>query len=133
MTEADNIKAVQAAYAAFGRRDIPALLATLSDDVDWHAVVGVGPKVPTGGPRHGRSGVTEFFKQLAESVDFKEFEPREFLAHGDKVVALGHYSAAVKATGRSFSADWVMVFTFHGDKVVRFREYTDAAALNAAF
>jgi ketosteroid isomerase-like protein len=133
MTEPDNIKAVQSAYAAFGRGDVPAILAMMSDDVDWQAVVGVEPKVPTGGLRHGRSGVAEFFRQLGENLDFQQFEPREFLAHGDKVVTLGHFRAAVKSTGRSFSTDWVMVFSFHGDKVVRFREYVDAAAINAAF
>jgi ketosteroid isomerase-like protein len=36
--EADNIKVVQEAYAAFGRGDIPALLGCLTEDIAWRPV-----------------------------------------------------------------------------------------------
>jgi hypothetical protein len=133
MSEADNTKIVQNAYAAFGRGDVPAMLADMSEDIDWHGVIGVGPNVPTGGPRRGKQQVGLFFKQVGDTVNFTKFEPQEFLAHGDTVVALGHYTGTVKTSGRTFSLDWVMVFTFHAGKVVRFREYTDGAAVTAAY
>jgi ketosteroid isomerase-like protein len=133
MKEADNIQIVQRAYAAFGRGDVPAMLADMTDDIDWHGVIGVGPNVPTGGPRHGKNQVALFFKQVSETVDFKKFEPQQFLAQGETVVVLGHYTGSVKTTGRTFSLDWVMVFTLHGGKVARFREYTDGAAVTAAY
>lgn len=133
MSEADNVKVVQSAYAAFGRGDIPALLETLDPNIDWHAVIGVGPNVPTGGARHGKAEVVRFFQQLGEAVMFRKFEPREFLAHGDTVVVLGAYAGVAKPTGRSFDLDWVMVFTLKGGKATKFREYTDAAALTAAY
>ena len=111
MSAQENTKLVQDAYAAFGRGDVPALLAMMTDDVDWHAAVGVGPNVPSGGPRHGRDEVGKFFKQVADSIDFKQFEPREFVAERDKVVALGFYHGVARPTGRAFKSDWVMVFT----------------------
>jgi hypothetical protein len=133
MSESDNIKIVQDAYGAFGRGDVPAMLANMSDDIDWHGVIGVGPNVPTGGPRRGKQQVAQFFKQVTDTVTFTKFEPQQFLAQGDTVVALGHYTGTVKTTGRGFSLDWVMVFTMRGGKTIRFREYTDAAAVTAAY
>ena len=133
MSAEQNTKVVQEAYAAFGRKDIPALLKLVSDDVDWQAVVGTSSAVPTSGRRMGRAQVEQFFGQLAESVDFKQFEPREFIAERDKVAVLGYYAADAIATGRGWSSDWVMVFTVQNGKIVQFREYADVAAINAAY
>jgi len=133
MSAQENTKVVQEAYAAFGRGDVQTLLGKMADNVDWHAVVGVGPNVPTGGARRGREQVGKFFAQVAETIDFKQFEPQEFIADADKVVALGHYHGIAKATGRSFDLDFVHVFTLSNGKIVKFREYTDAAAINSAF
>lgn len=129
----ENTAIVQRAYEAFGSGDIKTLVGLLSRDVDWEGVVGAGPAVPTRGPRRGQDAVTAFFGQVAEHIDFKRFEPREFIANNDKVVVLGYYEGVSKKTGRSFATDWVMVFTLDGGKVVKFREYTDTAVLNAAF
>ena len=133
MSERDHTKIVQEAYAAFGRGDVQGILSLLTDDVDWEAVVGAGPKVPTRGPRRGKNQVGQFFKQVGESIDFKKFEPREFVAQGDKVVALGYYEGVAKSTGRSWKSDWVMVFTLKNAKIARFREYADVVAMTAAF
>jgi hypothetical protein len=131
MDETRNTKLVQDAYAAFGRGDIPALLALLDPGVEWTAIV--GSRIPTSGTRHGRDGVKEFFQQLGASIDFERFEPREFIAQGDKVVTLGHYTGRSKATGRSFDSDWVMVFTVRNGLLTRFMEFADSAGFNEAF
>lgn len=133
MSEAQNTKVVQDAYAAFGRGDIPALLGYMTDDVQWQPVIGTGKHVPFAGERRGKAAVAEFFKIVGETEDFQQFEPREFVAQGDKVVALGHYRAMTKSTGRTFDSPFVMVFTLRDGKVAAFREFTDSAAVNAAF
>lgn len=133
MQEAQNTKVVQDAYAAFGRGDIPTLLGYMTDDIHWQPVIGTAKHVPFSGERKGKASVAEFFKRVAESEDFQQFEPREFVAQGDKVVAIGHYRAVTKATGKSFESDFVMVFTLRDGKVATFREFTDSAGINAAF
>lgn len=133
MTLQDNKKVVQDAYAAFGRGDIPGLLNMLSPDIEWQGVIGAGPNVPTRGVRRGHAEVGRFFEQVGATVDFKRFEPREFVAEGDKVVALGYYEAVVKPTGRPFTSDWVMVFTLRDGKIVRFQEFTDSFGLTNAY
>ena len=63
----------------------------------------------------------------------RQFEPKEFVAQGDKVVALGHYAWHVRSTGREWESDFAHVFTVEDGKVRRFQEYTDSAALAEAF
>ena len=133
MSAEQNTRIVQEAYAAFGRGDIPALLNLVSDDVDWWAVVGASAAVPTSGQRAGRAAVEKFFNDLAGGIQFKQFEPREFIAERDKVVALGYYEGQSIRTGRPWSSEWVMIFTVKDGKIVHFREFADVAALNAAF
>lgn len=133
MQEAQNTQVVRTAYAAFLRGDAQAVLDTLHDDVVWKPVNGVGSQVPFGGVRRGKAAVGEFFRILSETEVFEQFEPREFVAQGDKVVALGHYCARTKALGRTFESDWAMVFTVRDGKIAEFNEFTDSAGINAAF
>jgi ketosteroid isomerase-like protein len=133
MSEASNTQVIKDAYAAFGRGDANAILGMLDDGVEWQAVKGTEGVVPTAGLRRGRAEVGEFFSQVRDSIDFHQFEPRQFVAQGDTVVALGYYSGTAKPTGRTFSADWVMVFTLNDGRVTRFQEFSDSAALVQAF
>lgn len=132
MQESQNTRTVQDMYAAFGRGDIQALIANLSDDIVWHGVYGAAPHVPTAGERRGKPAVGEFFKQVAANVNFSRFEPKEFIATGDKVVTLGHYIATTPAS-KGFDSDFAMVFTLRDGKVTRFQEFCNSAAINAAY
>jgi ketosteroid isomerase-like protein len=133
MNEAQNTKLVQDAYAAFGRGDIQAILDRLDDTVVWQAIYGAGSHVPQAGPRRGKAGVAQFFRELAASTEFSRFEPREFIAQGDRVVVLGEYGAKSRKTGKPIDAKWVMVFTVKNGKVTDFIEFTDVAQINAAY
>ena len=83
--------------------------------------------------RVGKAAVAEFFTTLSKSLAFSRFEPREYIAQDDKVVALGHYEGTALPTGRTVNSDWVMVFTLRNGKVIQFREYADSAGVNAAY
>ena len=74
----------------------------------------------------------QFFASLVDTQEVQHFDPREFIAQGDKVVALGHYAWRVKSSGREFGGDFAHVFTVHDGKVLRFHEYMDTAAAAAA-
>jgi ketosteroid isomerase-like protein len=133
MQEAQNTKLVQDAYAAFGRGDIPALLNTFDDNISWKPITGAAPYVPLGGERRGKAEVAEFFRLLSEVQTFDRFEPRDFVAQGEKVVVLGHYVGGPKGTTKRFDAEWSMVFTVRAGRIVAFQEFTDSAAVNAAW
>jgi ketosteroid isomerase-like protein len=128
MSEESNVQLVQDAFAAFQRGDIQSILNSLSDDVEW-----IEPPVePLGGVYRGRDSVAEFFRKVGETSDFSSFEPREYVAQGDRVVALGSYKATVRGTGRAYECDWAMAFTITNGKISKFQEFTDTAAFAAA-
>lgn len=93
------------------------------------------PAIPFAGTRHGREAVAEWFGILADTVEFRRFEPSgfEFVAQGDTVVVQGNEQVTARTTGRTFDQQWVQFMTLRDGKVARFREFTDTAAVNSAF
>jgi uncharacterized protein len=132
MSERENAETVRRLFAAFGRGDVGVLLSLLAEDVVWF-IPGPAAVVPYAGERRGHAGASQFFQLLGGAVEFESFEPREFVAQGDKVVALGTYRWRVKQTGREYGGDWAHVFTVRDGKIAGFHEYMDSAAARAAF
>ena len=130
MSEQENVRKVQEIYAAFGRGDIPAILDAVAENVEWHHTG--APEVPYGKTRHGRQGAAQFFTELSDHIEVLEFEPREYVSDGETVIALGSWGGRAKRTGRSFRAEWAMVWKFSGGKVVYYRAYENTAAVAAA-
>ncbi|MGH9966379.1 MAG: nuclear transport factor 2 family protein [Pyrinomonadaceae bacterium] len=130
MSEQENTKLVQQIYENFKSGDIEALLNLLSNDIEWQ--LPEIENVPFAGKRRGQEQIGQFFESLVDTQEVQHFEPREFIADGDKVVALGHYAWLVRSTGRQFGGDFAHVFTVRDGKVARFHEYMDTAAAAAA-
>lgn len=132
MSEQENPKLVQQFYAAFTRGDINGVLSTLADDVGWFIP---GPKdiVPFVGQRQGPERVAQALAEFGEMQDAEQFDLREFVAHGNQVVALGHYRWRIKSTGLSYESDSVHAFTISDGKVSRFQEHLDTQAWAAAY
>ena len=131
MNPQDNVKIAQQAYADYEAGNISSLLKLVSDNVEW--ILPEVPGVAVSGTRHGRDGVADFFRTLNESQEAVIFEPRQFIAQGDKVVVLGHYSFRVKGTRQQFESDWAHVFTILNGQITRFQEFTDTAAVAVAY
>ena len=129
--EGHNVQVVQEIYAAFGRGDLPAMLAHVAEDIDWY-VQGPPDVSALYGRRRSREEVAQFFAAMAQEQDIEAFELQEFVAQGATVVVLGHYRARMKATGKTEETEFAHVHTFREGKVVRFREYADTAAAVAA-
>ena len=131
MNESANGELVQRLYADGGRGDIPPSLAALDPAVEW---INEGSAIIAyAGTRHGSTQVREFFAALDASVEVRTFEPREYLAQGDRVVAFGRWTGRVKATGREYASDWAMAWTIKDGRVTAFRSYEDTQAMAAAF
>lgn len=126
----NNSDIIRQTYTAVGRGDIPAVLDLLTEDVEWTFQ---GPTtIPFAGSRRGREGVAEFFTLVGETIDFEQFEPRDFVAHGDTVVVLGYERNRIKPTGRSFDQEWAHVYTLSDGRIATFRGFEDTAAYVAA-
>ena len=122
--ERENTQLVQQAYQHFKNGDIQSVFGLLSEDVEWTLFEIEG--VPFSGTRRGPERVGEFFSEVFSTEEVLHFEPRELVAQGDKVVALGNYAWRVKSTGLEYETDFVHVFTVRGGKVARYQEFMHA-------
>jgi ketosteroid isomerase-like protein len=131
MRESGNIETVRSIYAAFQRGDITGMLERMDETIVF--TIPGSPAVPLSGIRRGIEDVRRFFEDLTRLMEFSVFEAREYLAQGNRVVALVHYEGRNRETGRSFTADSAMLWTIGNGRAIRFLEYTDTLALaNAA-
>ena len=131
MAEQENVQQAQAAYAAFGRGDIAAVLQNVADEVEW---ILPGPaEVPTAGTYRGKPAVQMWFGTLAQTVAFERFEPYEFIAQADQVVVLVHVVGRVRQTNRTYTSEDAHLSTYRDGKLIRFQVYTDTAATAAAY
>lgn len=126
----ENLQIIKEGYAAYGRGDMAGLLDKFSQDIEWQ-IPGTG--LPLAGTYRGHAGVTNFFQKLAQEAEVLDFQPREFIAEGDRVIVLGTERTKIRATNRTVDLDWIMSFTMRNGKVVSFREYTDTKVLADAY
>ena len=131
MAAASPIDVVRAHYEAIRQHDRAALMATLAEDVDWQ-VVGLAT-MPFGGNYRGRAETQRFFSTVAGACEVLEFAVDRMVADGDIVIVFGHEHFRVRATGRKWNTDRIQVHTVREGAICRFREYTDTAAIVAAF
>jgi uncharacterized protein len=125
-----NVATVEAAYRAFGRRDLPALLDVLDPEIDWVVPAGAGP---VAGSHRGHEDVLEhMFLLLPEDTGRLSAEPDEFLPAGDRVIVLGHHRGRSAVDGQPFVIPFVHVWTLREGYAVRYQPYFDTAAFRAA-
>jgi uncharacterized protein len=131
---ADPQAIVRAIYDAFGRGDIPGILAHLDDDVAWESWADNRAQqagVPWLAARRGKAGAAEFFAVVA-TMQIHDFQVLSIMSGGSQVAAEFVIEATV-ASGRRFRDEEMHLWTFNdAGKVVRMRHYTDTAKHIAA-
>lgn len=99
----------------------------LADGIEWWAA-GSPDQLPWAGTFHAVEGVKLFFTILGQHMHYAQFEPREYIAQGESVVAIIAASGHAIATERPFSSEIVRIYTFNNGKITRIRNYYDTAA-----
>lgn len=130
MTDIEHNRALaQKLYDGFAESDLPKVLSTMASDIEWTEAEGY----PYAGTYEGPDAVVAavFLKLATEWADYKAI-PEQLIAEGDIVVALGHYSGRYLATGKSFRAPFVHVWTVRDGKLVRFVQHTDTVVVQRA-
>ncbi len=74
-----------------------------------------------------------WFGTLGENLDFHVFEPREFIAQGDKVVSVVYAEVTVRSTGRQVSNEEAHLWTFNDGKVARIQLFQDTEAIASGY
>jgi uncharacterized protein len=112
-------------YDALERADVPAVLATLNKNVEWTEA----ERFPYyTGTWHGPDAVLQnLLVRVANDWDGFAATPSDFIAEGDRVVAIGTYTGTYKKTRREISVPYAHVWTVDGETLLRFVQFTDTA------
>ena len=121
-----NAKIVQGMYEAFGRGDIPVVIAALDPQVEWWEAENFiyDDGNPYVGPDAVLNGV---FMRIGGEWDGFLVSPEQVLDAGETIVGHGHYSGTYRKTGKQARAQFAHIFTFREGKIVKFQQYTDTA------
>ncbi|HVT41174.1 MAG TPA: nuclear transport factor 2 family protein [Gemmatimonadaceae bacterium] len=129
-----HTQTIQSLYAAFGKGDVPTILAALTDDVDWNNDRVASKECPWNGNFSGKKKVPGFFKAVGDNFDFAVFDPHTFVETGNTVAVVLRLESTLKKNGKSLKNDAVHVWTFDkGGKVSRYRHFNDTAQELAAW
>jgi uncharacterized protein len=126
-----NVGLVQEVYAAFGRGEIPAVLAAMDPKIEWRQAEG-HPYEPSGKAWIGPDAVLKnLFMRIGSEWDAFKVHPKEFHDAGEAVVVQGRYAGTFKLTGKALDAQMCHVWKLRGGKVVSFQQFLDTARLQA--
>jgi len=128
MSTDKNVQTVKDFFAAIGRGDSEALLALVTEDIEW---IIPGQNWPLAGTHRGHGGVTDLLETASKSIETST-EPREFVAQGDRVLVVGFAKGKIKATNKTFEDDWIFAITVRDGRLTTIREYIDTQALARA-
>lgn len=124
MSEQAGIVVVKKFYDSFVQGDIDAVVACLSDQLDWRESENffLGDRNPYLTPAAVVEGV---FKRIAK--EFKDYQagPTELIDAGDVVVALGRSKGIMAATGKPFDARYTHVVRVADGKIVSWHQLID--------
>jgi ketosteroid isomerase-like protein len=121
---AENVAIIRNIYKAFAAGDVAAVLGAMSPDLIWREAENFpyADRNPYHGPEAVAAGV--FARCVGEWNGFA-VQMNDLIDGGDRVVALGRYSGAHKATGRQMNPQAVHVWTLKDGKVIGFQQYID--------
>jgi ketosteroid isomerase-like protein len=118
---------VQEIYAAFGRRDVTAVFARLSADVELVQ----STELPWGGCYRGLDGARQFMTKLTTHLDSAVTLER-MIAAGDHMVAIGWTEGRVRTTSTPFRVPIAHVWQVNDGKVSRVQFFIDHAPMRTA-
>ncbi|MBN6053122.1 nuclear transport factor 2 family protein, partial [Nonomuraea sp. RK-328] len=126
--ESRNQSVVAGMYADLERGNVDAVISTLSSDVSWV----VAPGLPYGGTYGGRDAVGGIFSTYDAEWEDLAVVADQILPAGDFVIALGHYEARGRKTGKPMRARFAHVWRLEDGVPVTFETIADTHTMVAA-
>jgi uncharacterized protein len=120
----ENVETVRGVYEALARGDVPAVLAVLDENVEWHEAEHI--TFWPGGPFMGRQAVLDgVFARIPQDFDGFTIDIGRIVGCGDTVLVEARYRATVRATGKPLDAQVAHVWDLRDGKVVHWQQYSD--------
>jgi hypothetical protein len=124
----DNVEFMKGLYEAFAAGDIPKVLGSMSEEIEWWEAEGNPWNIGRAfvGPQEVVEGV---FARIGSEFEGFEVVPDRLLGDGDQVVMIGRYRGKGAATGKLLDAQVVHVWRVTDGKVARFEQFVDTRQL----
>jgi ketosteroid isomerase-like protein len=130
MSVEDNVALMRNLYEAYGRKNPGPLFESLSEAVQFHFVA--RPEHFTFAGSHlGKDGVQRALELIGQEYDWLVYQARDFIAEGDRVVALTDGVLRHRASGKELPMRMVDIIRIEDGRIVEFTEFFDSAALLA--
>ena len=124
-----NVQLAKDIYAAFGRGDIPTVLATFHPEIEWRQAEG-NPYNLDGSAWIGPQAVLEnLFMRIGAEWDGFTITIRTIHDAGEYVIIEGRYTGTFKPSGRKLDSQLCHVLGFSDGKLVSFQQYLNTAQL----
>jgi len=124
-----NVQFAKDIYAAFGRGDIPTVLAGFHPEIEWREAEG-NPYQTDGAAWVGPQAVLEkLFISLGSEWEGFTVSVRTLHDAGEHVVMEGRYTGTYKPSRKRINAQVCHVLRFRNGKLASFQQYVDTAQL----
>jgi len=130
MDKVSNQQIIEQMYKDYEAGNISAVFSFFDKDIVW--VRPGAPDIPFSGTFNGIDEVIRMFTIQAETLTVTSFVPEKICTNEDTVVVLGNDTAIVKATGKTYSEEWVQAFTFKNGKIIYVQVYIDTKMIAEA-
>src|ERR1700710_348591 len=104
MSIEENVQIVKKFFTAMGTYDQHDILALVTEDIEW---IVPGEGWPLAGTHRGHAGLAAVLQKASEEVEMTYPSPPEFVAQGDRVLAIGVATGKIKSTNKTFEDHWV--------------------------
>jgi ketosteroid isomerase-like protein len=126
-----NVQHAKDIYSAFGRGDIPSVLALFDPGIEWREAEG-HPYKPAGTAWVGPQEILEqLFMRLGSEWDGFTVTVRSLHDAGEHVVMEGRYTGLYKPSGKSLDAQACHILRFRDGKLLSFQQYADTGQMQA--
>jgi ketosteroid isomerase-like protein len=129
-TEAANVALLRQLYAAYGRKDAGPLLASLHEDAEL-TIVAHPAQFAFGGTHRGPAGVARAIALIDRDFEWLDYGARDFIAEGDRVVALTGGVIQHRATGKRLNLGLVDILRISDGRIVELVEFFDTGTVLA--
>ncbi len=115
----DHLATYHSLIAAWKKKDIDAVLAKVTDDFEWHYLVGLPPL-------SGKDAARKFLEKFGSSIAEVRWRVFDAFQKDNKIVVEGvdEYSTT---TGGRVAVPYMGILEFRGDKIAKWRDYCDSA------
>jgi len=134
-TEAENVEILKNAYSQWAGKkaaDLGCWNSVMADDIVFSSLAQGALGAEFSRARSGKAGAIGYLEELTRDWSMISYVVDEYIAQGDRVVAVGSTSWTNKKTGKTASTQKVDIWRMRNGKAVEFMEFYDTANLIAA-